>query len=69
MIKQVFAKVFGTHNDRELKSLNPTVDIIENLEPEYQKLTDEALKSKTTEFKERLQNGETLDDILPEAVV
>jgi len=67
MIGKVFSKVFGTHNERELKSLAPIVDKIEALEDDYKKLTDEALKAKTAEFKKRLQDGETLDDILPEA--
>ena len=67
MIGKVFNKVFGTHNDRELKSLAPIIDKIEALEEEYRGLSDEALKAKTPEFKERLANGETLDDILPEA--
>jgi len=67
MIGKVFSKVFGTHNDRELKSLAPVIDKIEALEDEYRKLTDEALKTKTVEFKQRLADGETLDDILPEA--
>ena len=67
MIGKVFSKVFGTHNDRELKSLAPVIDKIEALEDEYRKLTDEALKAKTVEFKQRLADGETLDDILPEA--
>lgn len=60
-------KVFGTHSERELKRINPIVDKIEALEPEYIKLTDEELKNKTKEFKARLENGETLDDILVEA--
>ena len=67
MVKQVFSKVFGTHNDRELKLLAPIISIIENLEDEYKALSDEKLKAKTAEFKSRLKNGETLDDILPEA--
>jgi len=67
MIKQVFSKVFGTHNDRELKAIAPIIDKIESLADEYKALTDEALKAKTAEFKARLQKGETLDDILPEA--
>ena len=67
MVKQVFSKVFGTHNDRELKALSLIIDKIENLEDEYRSLSDEALKAKTPEFKDRLENGETLDDILPEA--
>ena len=60
-------KVFGTHSERELKRINPIVDKIEALEPEYVKLTDEELKDKTKEFKARLEKGETLDDILVEA--
>lgn len=60
-------KVFGTHSERELKRINPIVDKIEALEPEFEKLTDEELKNKTKEFKARLENGETLDDILVEA--
>ncbi len=60
-------KIFGTHSEREVKRLLPLVDGIEALEPEYEKLSDEALRAKTTEFKNRLKNGETLDDILVEA--
>ncbi|MCL2402006.1 MAG: preprotein translocase subunit SecA [Oscillospiraceae bacterium] len=67
MIKQAFSKVFGTHNDRELKALSPLIDNIESLEDEFRALPDEALKAKTAEFKQRFQNGETLDDLLPEA--
>ncbi|MCL2221320.1 MAG: preprotein translocase subunit SecA [Oscillospiraceae bacterium] len=67
MIGKVFSKIFGTHNDRELKSLAPIIDEIEALEDEYRKLSDEQLKAKTPEFKKRLEDGETLDDILPEA--
>ncbi len=60
-------KILGTHSDRELKRIYPIVDKIEALEPEIKKLTDEQLKHKTEEFKQRLQAGETLDDLLPEA--
>ncbi len=60
-------KVFGTHSERELKLINKTIDKIESLRPEMQKLTDEELRAKTTEFKKRLTEGETLDDLLPEA--
>jgi len=67
MINKVIAKIFGTHNERELKTLAPVIEMIEALEDEYRQMTDEALKAKTGEFKTRLQNGETLDDILPEA--
>ena len=60
-------KVFGTHSEREVKMIKPIVDKIENLRPTMQALSDEELKNKTKEFKERLANGETLDDLLPEA--
>ena len=63
----LFTKIFGTYSDRELKSIYPIVDKIEALEEEYKALTDAQLQAKTPEFKERLANGETLDDILPEA--
>ena len=60
-------KIFGTHSEHELKRIYPIVDKIEALEPDMQKLSDEELRDKTKEFKERLAKGETLDDILPEA--
>ena len=60
-------RIFGTHSARELKRIMPIVDKIEALRPAMQKLTDEELKGKTREFKERLGKGETLDDLLPEA--
>jgi preprotein translocase subunit SecA len=60
-------KIFGTHSERELRIINPIVDKIEALESEYEKLTDTELKNKTIEFKNRLNNGETLDDLLVEA--
>ena len=60
-------KMFGTHSEREVKRVVSIVDEIEALEPEFVKLSDEALKAKTIEFKNRLKNGETLDDILVEA--
>lgn len=62
-----FRSIFGTHSEHELKRIRPLVDKIESLEPEYEKLTDEELRAKTDAFKERLNNGETLDDILVEA--
>ena len=62
-----FTKLFGTHSQRELKLIYPIVDQIEALEPEYEKLTDEELRGKTAEFKNRLAQGETLDDLLVEA--
>ncbi len=63
----LFSKVFGTRSQREVKALTATVDKIEALEEEYRALSDHDLRGKTDEFKSRLQNGETLDDILPEA--
>ena len=60
-------KLFGSSSAKELKAIKPIVDKIEALDEPYSKLTDEQLKAKTPEFKERLKNGETLDDILPEA--
>ena len=63
----LFTKVFGTYSQRELKSIYPIADKIEALEEEYKALSDQELQAKTPEFKERLQNGETLDDLLPEA--
>ena len=63
----LFSKLFGTRSEREVKRIMPTVDKILSLEAEYKNLTEEELKAKTPWFKERLANGETLDDILPEA--
>jgi preprotein translocase subunit SecA len=63
----ILSKVMGTHSEREVKRVLPIVDKIENLEPEFEKLSDEELKDKTREFKKRLAEGESLDDILPEA--
>lgn len=63
----ILSKVVGTHSEREVKRVLPIVDKIENMEPEFEKLSDEELKDKTREFKERLSKGESLDDILPEA--
>ena len=60
-------KVFGTHSEKELKKIYPIVDKIEALDETMQSLSDEELKAKTTEFKERLEKGETLDDLLVEA--
>lgn len=60
-------KIFGTHSEHELKRIYPIVDHIEALEPEMKQLSDSELQDKTREFKERLDKGETLDDILPEA--
>ena len=62
-----FTKIFGTHSEHELKRIYPIVDKIEALEPDFEKLTDEELQHKTVEFRERLEKGETLDDLLVEA--
>ena len=62
-----FEKLFGSFSDKELKRINPLKDKVLAFEPEMAKLTDDELKAKTTEFKERLAKGETLDDLLPEA--
>ncbi|MGM9309138.1 preprotein translocase subunit SecA [Flavonifractor plautii] len=60
-------KLFGTSSEKELRAIKPIVDKIEALDGEYSKLTDEQLKAKTPEFKQRIANGESLDNILPEA--
>ena len=59
--------IFGSYSERELKRINPTLQKVLSLEDEYKQLTDEQLKNKTNEFKERYNNGETLDSLLPEA--
>ena len=64
---KLLEKIFGTYSDREIKRIEPIVDRIEELESEIQKLSDAELRAKTQYFKKRLQDGETLDDILPEA--
>jgi len=60
-------KIFGNYSDKEIKKITPIVDKIEKLEPSMEALTDDELRAKTQEFKKRLAQGETLDDILPEA--
>jgi len=67
MYKFILNKIFGTESERVLKKLEPIVVEINHLESKMQQLSDEELRSKTDSFKERLKNGETLDDILPEA--
>jgi len=67
MVTNLLTKVFGSKNERELKKINPIVEKINAFEPQMQSMSDEALKAQTPLFKERLNNGETLDDILPEA--
>jgi len=63
----IFDKIFGSVNSREIKRMMKTVEIINSFEPEIERLSDEELKGKTLEFKSKLENGATLDDILPEA--
>ncbi len=63
----IFTKIFGTHSENELKRIHPIAKQIDAMDADMQKLSDEELKHKTVEFKERLEKGETLDDILPEA--
>ena len=60
---KIVEKIFGTHSQRELKMIMPIVDKIESLRPTMQALTDEELRAKTKEYKERYANGETLDDL------
>ena len=60
-------KIFGSYSKREINKILPLVDKIEEYEENYKSLTDDEIKNKTAEFKERIKNGETLDDILPEA--
>ena len=62
-----FEKIFGTHSEHELKRIESIVNHIESMEEEFKQLSDQELREKTTEFKSRIKNGETLDDILPEA--
>jgi len=66
-LANLFDKIFGSYSDRELKKIAPLVDKIESLDGEMKKLTDQDLKGKTSEFKDRLSQGQSLDDILPEA--
>ena len=63
----VVQKIFGTHSEREIKRINGLVDKIEGMRPEMMEMTDEQMRDKTKEFKKRLTEGETLDDLLPEA--
>ena len=67
MIGRVIKGIFGSKNERELKRMGPQAEAINRLEPEFQKLSDDQIRSKTGEFKERLSRGETLEDLLPEA--
>ncbi|NTV41660.1 MAG: hypothetical protein HGA63_00005, partial [Syntrophobacteraceae bacterium] len=67
MIGNVIKKLFGTHNDRVLKQIVPIVDEINQLEPGIRALSDAGLRGKSDEFRRRLADGETVDDVLPEA--
>lgn len=67
MATNFLTKLFGSRNDRLLKQYRKTVARINAMEPDYEKLSDEALRAKTAEFKERVSKGESLDDLLPEA--
>ena len=67
MLDTLLAKVVGTQNERELKRLRPIVAQVNALEPGIQALSDEQLRGKTTEFKQRVANGEAIDDLLVEA--
>src|SRR5262245_35157956 len=67
MLDTLLAKVVGTQNERELKRLRPIVPVVAALEPALKALSDEQLRAKTAEFRQRLTQGETLDDLLPEA--
>ena len=67
MAFNILSKMFGSRNDRQLKRMSRVVARINELEPDFKALSDEALRGKTDDFRQRLQNGETLDDLLPEA--
>src|SRR6202034_1875039 len=67
MLDATLAKIFGTRNEREVKRLRPMVAAINDLEPALQQLSDAELAQKTVAFKQRIENGEPLDDLLPEA--
>ncbi len=63
MIQPILKSIFGTKHDREMKAIKPIVDRINSLEPAVQQMSDDQLKAKTSEFKNRLKNGETLEQI------
>ncbi len=67
MVSNLLTKVFGSKNERELKKIQPVVEKINALEPRIQAMSDEELKAQTQRFKDRLNSGESLDDLLPEA--
>jgi len=66
MFQFVLKKILGSYNERILKKLHPLVEAVGNFEPEIQKLSDEALRAKTDEFRKQLREGKILDDLLPE---
>ena len=67
MLQSVLTRFFGSKHERDAKKFQPLMDQVNDLEPSMQKLSDEQLKAKTNEFKERLAGGETLDDLMVEA--
>jgi preprotein translocase subunit SecA len=67
MALNVISKLFGSRNDRQLKRMSKVVSRINALEPDFKALSDEALRAKTGEFRQRFADGEALDDLLPEA--
>ena len=67
MISKLVKKIIGSKNDRDLKKLAPLVEQINSLEAEFSALSDDELKAKTSDFRQRLDSGETLDQLLPEA--
>src|SRR5918994_2623849 len=67
MLNTILTKIIGTKNERELKAIRPLVQRIGALEPSVVSLSDEALRAKTADFRQRVANGEPLDDLLPEA--
>jgi preprotein translocase subunit SecA len=67
MFKTIINSIFGSQNEREIKKMQPIIEAVNGYEPEISKLSDEQLKAKTAEFRERLGKGEALDDLLPEA--
>ena len=67
MLIKLLTKVFGSRNDRTLRRMRKVVDLINRMEPEVEKLTNEELRAKTDEFRERLANGAVLETLIPEA--
>jgi len=67
MVDKIISLIFGTKHERDVKKLKPVVARVNALEPDMQKLSNDELKQKTSEFRQRIEKGETLDDLLPEA--